>query len=302
MRGGSALVIALIVILVIVAVAIVFMSTLGTKHLRTFLGNLSLRSNASVTTSVIIKPPKVGPNDVFIAILVDNDPYAPGLKTAWGISVYVEAYGRRILFDTGPSPDVLKYNSEKLGIDLSKLDAVVISHEHGDHVGGLPYVAKVAGKVLTYIPQGATLALWNMVARLGLKPVVVTSSTEIFPDIYVIGPLYGPPAEEALAINTKYGLVIIVGCSHPGVVNFVRKAMEVTHEKPYIVIGGFHLIGEEHSKVREVADELVSLGVKKICPTHCSGEYIKEYLREKYPNIYLRCGVGYELLLKNVRP
>ncbi len=302
MRGGSGVVIALILLLIIVAITIVVMSVLSTEKLIPHLTTTSLTTTTKTSTRVTYVKPEVGPNDVFIAILVDNDPYAPGLKTAWGISVYVEAYGKRILFDTGPSPEVLKYNSELMSIDLSKLDAVVISHEHGDHVGGLPYVAEVAGKVVTYIPQGASLTLWSMVARLGLKPVAISSSTEIFPNIYIIGPLYGPPYEEALAINTKYGLVIIVGCSHPGIVNIVKKAMEVTHEKPYLVIGGFHLIGEEHSKVREVVNELVSLGVKKVCPTHCSGEYIKEYMKEKYPNIYFSCGVGYELLLKNVKP
>ena len=301
MRGGSEVVIALILLLIIVAVAIVVMSVLGTEKLIPHLSTTPSTTTETPTQVTYVKP-KIGSNDVFIAILVDNDPYVPGLKTAWGISVYIEAYGKRILFDTGPSPEVLKYNSELMGIDLSKLDAVVISHEHGDHVGGLPYVAQVVKRVLTYIPQGASLTLWNMVARLGLKPVVIASSTEIFPNIYVIGPLYGPPYEEALAINTRYGLVIIVGCSHPGVVNIVKKAIEVTHEKPYLIIGGFHLIGEEHSKIREVADELVSLSVKKVCPTHCSGEYIKEYMKEKYPNIYFRCGVGYGLLLRNVKP
>ena len=68
-------------------------------------------------------------------VLVDNNPYKEGLETAWGLAVYLETDQTKLLFDTGPDPGVLERNAEKLGIDLSKIDFIVISHPHGDHTG-----------------------------------------------------------------------------------------------------------------------------------------------------------------------
>ncbi|HDI02156.1 MAG TPA: hypothetical protein ENF93_00770, partial [Ignisphaera sp.] len=64
-----------------------------------------------------------------IVVVVDNNRFREDLETAWGVSIYVETPKTRFLFDTGPNPDVLEYNARKLGIDLSSLDFVVISHE-----------------------------------------------------------------------------------------------------------------------------------------------------------------------------
>jgi 7,8-dihydropterin-6-yl-methyl-4-(beta-D-ribofuranosyl)aminobenzene 5'-phosphate synthase len=72
---------------------------------------------------------------VRLVVLVDNNPCREGLKTAWGLAVYIEADEARLLFDTGPDPDVLERNAEKLSINLSKVDFVVISHVHSDHTG-----------------------------------------------------------------------------------------------------------------------------------------------------------------------
>jgi len=87
-----------------------------------------------------------------IAVVVDNtpNPLNPRLLTYWGLSLYVAIPGVTLLFDTSPSPDALRHNAEALGVDLSRVDYVILSHSHGDHTGGLK--ALNCGKV--YGPLG----------------------------------------------------------------------------------------------------------------------------------------------------
>ena len=109
----------------------------------------------------------------------------------------------------------------------------------------------------------------------------------------MIGWLYGPPAEEALAINVEgRGLVILVGCSHPGVANIVAKAKNDLGVKPYLVLGGFHMMGASESGCRETVKRLIELGVERIAPIHCSGDMIRSILEEEYPQNWLKCHVG----------
>lgn len=92
-----------------------------------------------------------------IVVLVDNNPYRQDLEKAWALSVYVEAGGVRFLFDTGPDPMVLEKNARRLGIDLSKIDFIVISHAHGDHTGGLRLLASIKPGMVVYVPPDRSL-------------------------------------------------------------------------------------------------------------------------------------------------
>lgn len=235
-----------------------------------------------------------GCGTVRIVVLVDNDRLVKGLQTAWGLSIYVETPNTRFLFDTGPDPSVLKHNAEALHINLSSLDFVVISHCHGDHTGGLPLIGEVKPGLKVYVP--APSGLEGYVRSLGLKPVPVSKTVEVAPGVWVIKPLYGPPWEECVAVNTSYGLVVLVGCSHPGVDRMVEQAVKDTGaRKVYAVIGGFHLIGAPMSKVAQEVNGLVRLGVAKIYPIHCSGEEVRHYIRTHYPGRLGVGGVGLEL-------
>ncbi|MGC9104430.1 MAG: MBL fold metallo-hydrolase [Candidatus Methanodesulfokora sp.] len=225
-----------------------------------------------------------------LVVLVDNYRKISNIRTAWGLSIYVETPSSRLLFDTGPDPRLLQDNSRRLGINLSSIDAVVISHEHGDHVGGLSCIS--AGTKV-YVPRGSSLRRY--VERIGLRLVEINETEMISDGIYVIKPLYGPPWEEAMAIKTKKGLVIIVGCSHPGVINIVRKAVEDIKMRPYIVIGGFHMAGASPEEISSVVEELLSLGVSRIYPIHCSGDGIRSYLARFHPENYGDGGAGLEI-------
>ncbi len=228
---------------------------------------------------------------VDVLILVDNSRYN-NLKSPWGLSMLVRACGHQVLFDTGPDPESLGYNAEKLGVDLSMTDAVVISHEHGDHVGGLTYIAAVKPGIKVYVPQGMSPSIKRWMEDLGLAVVGVGDTAEICPCMAVVGELYGPPYEESLAVRTGDGLVVLVGCSHPGVDRMVLKAKSDLRMRPLAVIGGFHLTYASLERIRSVVGRLVSEGIFKVYPLHCSGSLVRRVLRGSHSGRYEEAHVG----------
>ena len=234
-----------------------------------------------------IKISRIGSvESVEINILVDNNPNFD-LKSPWGISIYIRTQNLSILFDAGPDSNALKENSKKLSIDLSNLDLAVISHEHGDHIRGLEYISEVNKNLTIFVPAHMSESCKNWIKSLGFKVIEVKDTTLISEGIAIVGELYGPPYEQALAINVKnLGLIILVGCSHPGVDKIVSKAEKELSQNPYAVIGGFHLSGASLNKIRDIAKALNKTGLKRIYPVHCSGEDFREFLRENYPEVY----------------
>ncbi len=220
-----------------------------------------------------------------IVVLVDNhaDPKRRCLS-AWGLSLYIETDSARILFDTGPDPELLLHNAKAMGIDLAKLNAVVISHEHGDHVGGLEAIAELNKSIPIYIPSGMSFFSKRWIRSLGFEHVIeVSNTTLIAPGIAIVGQLYGPPYEQALAIDLAgRGLVIVVGCSHPGIVQIAEKAARDLGEKPYAVIGGLHLAGAPRSEVLDIMEDLKKLGIQIVMPLHCSGDTAMDIASELF--------------------
>ncbi len=207
-----------------------------------------------------------------LTVVVDNRA-KEDLRREWGWSAHIEAHGRRILFDAGASPSTLKFNAERLGLDLSHLDFAVLSHHHGDHYGGFRYVGSVAKDLKAYSPPGdlGYLRGWD------LNPLPVSSPLEVERGFWLTGPLSaGWISEQALAISTDEGLVVVVGCSHPGVHSLVRTARDTSGIDVFLVVGGFHMPS------KRVLDELAEMS-QKICPAHCGGGGSVSYLRRKYP-------------------
>jgi metal-dependent hydrolase (beta-lactamase superfamily II) len=97
--------------------------------------------------------PPAAPTQAQITVLYDAFGKSSGMQKDWGYAALIEYGGKRILFDTGNNPDILAHNAQVKGIDLSKLDFVVMSHRHGDHMGGLSYVLKVNPAVKIYAPK-----------------------------------------------------------------------------------------------------------------------------------------------------
>src|SRR5947209_1352235 len=205
-----------------------------------------------VTKNSVAAISQVSPSQAQITILYDAFGQNSRMQKDWGYAALVEYGGKRILFDTGNNPRILAENAKAKGIDLTKLDFVVMSHRHGDHMGGLSYLLRVNPKVVIYAPKesfgvyGADLpsSFYRKDASLppdrryydGAPPAfmqfgsawpganfqLIDRNTEIAPDIHLLTLVSDKPGtlelrELSLAINTPDGLIIIVGCSHPGI-------------------------------------------------------------------------------------
>ena len=137
-----------------------------------------------------------------ITIIYDNKTWVEGLKADWGFSCLVEAYDRKILFDTGANGSILLHNMQRLDIDPTIIEEVFISHAHGDHTGGLTEFLRINNAVKVYIPvscpepPGA-----NEVVRL-------KEPFKIHENIFSSGELKS--IEQSLVVKTQKGLAVIV--------------------------------------------------------------------------------------------
>lgn len=234
-------------------------------------------------------------SDVRIIVLVDNEPSKSNmeLKAAWGISLYVKARDVSFLFDTGPSPEVLEHNCRVLGVDLSNISFVFISHEHGDHTGGLPYIAKMAPNVPVYVPSGMSHSALRRIEDLGLNVIEVEGPLQILEGVASTGPLMsGSLAEHGLILNLQgKGMVLLVGCAHPGVDRMLLNAT-IFSENIFGVIGGFHLTGASETRLEQIAKVFKDLNLRLIVPLHCSGKKAKDFFKERFAEAYLDAQTG----------
>jgi len=211
-----------------------------------------------------------------ITILYDAFGTNEAMTRDWGFSALVEIAGKRILFDTGNDPEVFAANVKAKGVNLSDLDFVVLSHRHSDHMAGLSYVLSVNPAVKIYAPKegfgiyGSSLpsgfyrkdeALAPEMRYYGGKPPevmkfgtawananfeLVDQTTEIAPGITLISLISDAPGtrelkELSLAVNTADGIVLLVGCSHPGIERIVEAATAI-NPRIHLIAGGFHLV------------------------------------------------------------
>jgi 7,8-dihydropterin-6-yl-methyl-4-(beta-D-ribofuranosyl)aminobenzene 5'-phosphate synthase len=240
-----------------------------------------------------------------VTILYDAFGPQSTLKKDWGFAALVEYGGKRILFDTGNDGGNFAHNVKELKVDLTKLDAVVISHRHGDHTSGLNHLLSVNPAVKIYAPVEAGFFKSSLNKAFlergkdlpssmryfdGQSPdlntgtpwekgnfQIVRQTTEIFPGFFVLTTKSEKPGtmemnEVSLAIRTPKGLAVIVGCSHPGVEKILENAARID-PKIYTVTGGFHLVLTPTAEIERVAGILHdTLKVERVAPGHCTSE------------------------------
>lgn len=230
--------------------------------------------------------------EVRLVTVFDNYEHRSGLETGWGFSCLVKINDKAVLFDTGAEGSVLLSNLEKMEILPSEADAVVLSHPHFDHTGGLAALLSENSEVTVYGHTGFGSDFQSKLESRGAEYVEVSSAYKFGESAGVTGPVGGGIPEQAFFVSTRKGLVVITGCAHPGVVRMVEKAKEVTGEKVYLVLGGFHLGGAPRERLLETAEELKKLGVEKAAPCHCSGDKSQQVFAEVFADNYVENGVG----------
>lgn len=209
--------------------------------------------------------------EVRITIVYDNEVREPGLAAGWGFSCLIEAQDiPQILFDTGGSGRILLYNMKRLGLDPTGIGIIVISHTDWDHIGGLSHILEVNKDAEMYVPASFTGVIS------GRKVTKVRESLWICSKVYTTGELQS--IEQSLAIETGRGIVVIAGCSHPGVGEIIDAASR--YGRVSGIIGGFHGF-RNFSRLN---------GLSLICPCHCT-QY-KSEIKRFFPEQYVECGAG----------
>ena len=232
-------------------------------------------------------------NQIKVTILYDNYIHTEGTKSDWGYSCLIEGTEKTILFDTGTKGDILMYNMRQLNIDPKKVDLVVISHEHGDHTGGLPAFFKENSSVTVYYPVSFSNKFVQSVEEAGAKAVPVDKPVKLCEGVYSTGEMRGGPIEEqSLIIESSQGLIVITGCSHQGIVNIVSKARSMFDKDIHIVFGGFHLLQHSDEAVNEIIAQFKEHGVTKCGATHCTGDRQIALFEKAYGSNFVKMGVG----------
>jgi 7,8-dihydropterin-6-yl-methyl-4-(beta-D-ribofuranosyl)aminobenzene 5'-phosphate synthase len=204
------------------------------------------------------------------------------LISKWGFSCLIEKENSpTILFDTGGQQEALKNNMDELNIAKSKIDEIFISHPHWDHVGGLMEIFEDDNEVVAYVPPSSNelnIKIPPSFSRFYDHEDVINinNAREIHKGIYSTGELDN--IEQSLVLETDKGLVVIVGCSHPGVGQILEVASQFG--ELYGIIGGFHGF-DDYKKLD---------GLDLICATHCTQN--KSEIKSRYPRQFVKGGIG----------
>jgi 7,8-dihydropterin-6-yl-methyl-4-(beta-D-ribofuranosyl)aminobenzene 5'-phosphate synthase len=235
--------------------------------------------------------PSTATADVKLTILYDNTAIDPQLGSDWGFAALVETGGHTVLFDTGANGPMLLDNMRQLNVKPESIEAIIISHEHDDHTGGLQALLDTGIRPVVYAPSEFSKAFKDQV-RSRTELVEVTDPLTIVPGVHLTRPV-GSIVEQGLAVETRDGTVVILGCAHPGLAEMVRQAQVVVPGKVALLAGGFHLLEiADKDSLQSVITELRQLGVKRVLPTHCTGYAATDLFRAQFGESYLDGGVG----------
>jgi 7,8-dihydropterin-6-yl-methyl-4-(beta-D-ribofuranosyl)aminobenzene 5'-phosphate synthase len=209
-----------------------------------------------------------------VRILFDNEAET-GYKKGWGFSCLV---GDSLLFDVGANADTLLHNLRKSNVDFEAIDKVFLSHAHADHVGGIG-ILKYLGPVRVYMPDSFSSAFVQGLSEFGnVTPIKIKDREKIGEGFYSTGELGDIVKEQSLVVETGNRMVLVVGCSHPGVDVILNEARRYGDVKG--IIGGFH----DFSRI----DELRGLEIISAC--HCTA--FKKEIKLLYAMAHRDCRAG----------
>jgi 7,8-dihydropterin-6-yl-methyl-4-(beta-D-ribofuranosyl)aminobenzene 5'-phosphate synthase len=234
----------------------------------------------------------ISQSPIQMSVVYDNHPYDGRLKTDWGFSCFVEGLEKSILFDSGADGQILLSNLEKLGIQPARIDVVVLSHAHKDHIGGLKDLLARNSKVEVWLPYFFASDFKDQIRNKGAKVLEVEESREICEGAYASGVIEGWIKEQSLVLDTEKGLVLMTGCAHPRIVHIIARVKEIFRKDISLALGGFHLAGFEEKEIREIIRKFRDSGIKKVGPAHCSGDEARALFYKEYKDDCIEIGVG----------
>jgi len=268
-------------------------------------------------------------NHLSITTLVEDTALSDGLLAEHGLSFWIEYGDKRILFDTGQS-DILVRNAKTLDINLAEANAIVISHGHYDHTGGLSAILDIAPKATVYLHPAAiepkfsrktsgvnSIGMPYLAKKAVQRRHVIWTATpaQIFPGVSVTGQVSRvnnfedvggaffvdenckKPDEllddQTLFIESARGLVAVLGCAHSGVVNTLDYISNLTsRNKIYAVIGGMHLLKASRKRIANTIKAFKKYEIQKIVPLHCTGRKAMEDFKNAFSDkcVFLSAG------------
>lgn len=259
-----------------------------------------------------------------ITTLMENHSPKTCYMAEHGLSLLVEGCGFRLLYDTGSSPGFLN-NARTMGIDLTELDALVLSHSHYDHTGGI--TALLAERTVpVYLGTGFFEERYSRKTD-GLRdigtsvtpsffssrhiPVTEVSAgpLEFFPGVYVLSGfrtqfpeeappksvLRGPRAalrqdtfedEVVIVLRTEKELCLLSGCSHNGLLSMCARVEELFGHPVTTFLGGTHLMEADGQRIEYTCSRIKNSGIRRLGACHCNGAQATEYFQKNLPGFF----------------
>ena len=230
-------------------------------------------------------------SDITVTILYDNLWHDDRLEIDWGFAALIEMGDRTVLLDTGTQGDRFMRHMRILGKDPADIDALVISHAHGDHTGGMEALFATGARPTTYVLGSFPEDLRRRTAAI-TTVIEAEPGDEIVEGVFTTGLVGDAIPEQAVAIRTAEGLVVITGCAHPGVLEMTRRVRELSDEPIHLVMGGFHLIRASGPQLQAAVEGMLALGVEKVGVTHCSGMQAIAAFSRGFGRNFVPLGVG----------
>ena len=241
-----------------------------------------------------------------IKMIYNNTGECPGMENGWGLAAWIETGTESILFDTGGDAGILMKNVRAASLDPETLSGVIISHDHWDHKNGLASILQSAhNKPRVYVVADVAKSYREDYPEATItgvdEAVQITGklwSTGQIKGNYRLGSLW----EQSLIILQEKGMMILTGCSHPGITTIAEKAKKLFPSHPIrLVAGGFHLKSTRSKEVLKISDYLKELGVEQVAPSHCTGSKAIELFRSEWTDRFIAFDLGDTLEIHNDR-
>lgn len=227
-----------------------------------------------------------------ITIIYDNYAFNDAYDTDWGYSCLIKTGSQDILFDAGTKAKILLGNIKKLEISTKTIDQIVISHNHFDHIGGLSAIQELNKTAEIFMPYSTPEKSISEIKKFENKVVQHKNKTEIFKNVYLSGEMGVMIKEQCIVLDTEKGLVVLTGCSHPGIVKMLKKIKSDFNKSIYAVMGGFHLMGKSENDVKSIIASMREMKIHMLGATHCTGDKQIDMFKKAFGDKFIDLGVG----------